>query len=92
METGQLNPSITSPRAGGPGRAKSPLDITGRRHAELLRQKAAKDAAKDLDINAVRRAEFLRGWDQGYDAGVQAVIKQLQDDGVIDADEPEASE
>lgn len=69
----------------------SPMNATGRRFAELQAEQDAKkraEAAGPVDIDAVKRTEYMRGWDEGYNAGVQAVIRQLTDAGVIDADEP----
>jgi hypothetical protein len=90
-----LNPSITTPRQGDRSHRNSrgPRDLTGREyqrlHAENDARKAAEQAGS-IDIEAIKQAEFLRGWDEGFDAGVAAVVKQLTDEGVIDADDADA--
>jgi len=88
------NPSITSPRAGAPGRNRSPQDVTGRKHAEQLREKAARDAAKNIDIPALKRAEFRRGFEEGYakglEAGWDALAAHLVAEGILDPDEEPA--
>jgi len=66
-------------------RARNPRDITGREYA---RQHAdAKREAGKIDLTAVRKAEYMRGWSDGYDAGVAAILKQLEDAGALDPDE-----
>jgi hypothetical protein len=82
-----LNPSVTTPRQGDRSRASrvSPRNRTGQIYAQQHAEAEAKKAAANIDISEI----YLRGWDAGYDAGVAAVIKQLQDTGEIDADEDE---
>jgi hypothetical protein len=70
----------------------SPRNITGQIYKEQQAEQAAREAAEAeiVDLAAVKRAEFLRGWEAGFDAGVEAILKQLRDLGLdLDADEPE---
>jgi hypothetical protein len=65
----QLNPSITSPRAGARNRNKSPRDTTGRRAEALAREQEDRKAVATVDIHEVQRHARLAGWREGYDAG-----------------------
>jgi hypothetical protein len=63
----------------------APGNVTGMTFYKQQREQAAKRKAEETDWYKVG---WNAGFDFGYDAGVQAVLKQLQDDGVIDAVEP----
>lgn len=84
-----LNSSLTSPRAGDRSHRqnRNPRDLTGKAYHRLHAENDARKAAASLDINEVREAAWEAGFSTGYDAGVQAVIRQLQKAGVIDADD-----
>lgn len=82
----QINPSVTSPRHGARGRNKSPLDLTGRRHEELVRAKQARDAAQNVDLGEVKRQARAEGFDAGWDAAIAWVVKEYG----LDADEDQA--
>lgn len=95
----QLNPSITSPRDGARSRNKSPRDITGRRRAELLQEKAAREEAANIDVAEVQRqareAGYLDGWNAGFTAGWDALAAHLVTEGILapdDDDEPAEDE
>lgn len=70
----------------------SPMNRTGKLFQAQLREKQAKDAAKEIDINEVRQqarlAGYREGFDQGFIAGWDALAQHLVDEGVLDADEP----
>jgi hypothetical protein len=97
------NPSITSPRMGDRSKASrvSPRNMTGQRFAEQHADKDARDASKakhaSLDVEAIKRAEYLRGYEAGFDkaheasfnAGWEALAQHLVEIGVLDPDEPE---
>ena len=104
---GQLgNPSITSPRMGDRSRASrvAPGNATGRRYAQQHAEKDARDASKaklaSLNVEAIKRTEYLRGYDVGYgkgyesafNAGWDALAQHLVETGVLDPDEPEGGE
>ena len=59
--------------------------------AQQAAEKAKREAA-NIDIEQDKRQEFQRGFDAGYDRGVQAVIRQLQAEGIIEPDEPGEAE
>ena len=64
-------------------RARNPRDITGRRYAEQQAEQAAKlksGQAGPVAVADIPREEYKRGWSDGYDAGVAAVVRQLQVD------------
>ncbi|HET9081123.1 MAG TPA: hypothetical protein VFO01_11505 [Trebonia sp.] len=88
------NPSVTTPRMGDRSRASrvSPRNITGRLYATQHAEKAAREAAAGLDVNEVRRTEYLRGHADGYgrglEAGWDACVRALVAEGVLDPDEP----
>ena len=63
----------------------APGNVTGQTFYRQQREQAAKKKAEETDWYKVG---FDAGFDFGFDAGVQTVLKQLQADGVIDADEP----
>jgi hypothetical protein len=74
---GQLNQnpgSITSPRAGDRSHrgSRSPRDLTGKEYQRLHAENDAKKAAANLDINAIKRAEFGRGHEAGFDKGAES--------------------
>jgi hypothetical protein len=67
----------------------SPGNRTGRIYQKQLREKQARDAASTGDRF---KAGLDQGFSAGYDAGVQAVIRQLQAEGIIGPDEPGEAE
>ena len=82
------------PSTGTRGRTPvSPTNRTGAIYAAQLREKRARDAAKNVDDNEVRRTEYLRGHSDGYAKGLgdgwDACIRALVAEGLLDPDEPD---
>jgi hypothetical protein len=73
------NPSITSPRMGDRTRASrvSPRDVTGRTCAQQHAELKAKQELETVDINAVKHAEFQRGFEAGHRAGWTSLTSAL---------------
>jgi hypothetical protein len=71
----------TGPRGSHP---VSPRDVTGRRSRELLREKAAREAAASevIDLAAIKRRAFEDGHSAGWDAAISWVIEKMTDVGV----------
>jgi hypothetical protein len=67
----------------------APGNSTGVKFYQQQRELASKKKTEEVDWYKVG---WNAGFDFGYDAGVQAVIRQLQAEGVIDADEPSEDE
>lgn len=77
----------------------NPRDLTKTRQQHLLKAKAEREAAASIDIEAVKRAEYERGFNAAFgpafDAGVDWLREQLTQAGVdVDAvlaldDEPD---
>jgi hypothetical protein len=67
------------------------MDLTLKKQKALLADKAARDAAKDIDVNEVRRQArtegFAAGYDQGFADGWDALAAHLVETGVLDADD-----
>jgi hypothetical protein len=73
-------------------RPRRPGDLTGRQHNKDLAVKRIKE--DPVHVLEARDAAYLDGWNAGYDAGAEAVLKQLRDAGLDldaqdDADDPE---
>lgn len=68
----------------------SPMNRTGQIYQEQLRAKQARDAAKDVDIDQVKRQEYLRGHSDGvtygFTEGWNALGELLIESGFITED------
>lgn len=75
----QLANPGTSPRTGDRSRASrvSPRNITGRRYAELHAEKAAREAARSVDIETIKRVEFEKGFNAGHESGWESLTTAL---------------
>lgn len=60
----------------------SPRDITGRRYRELQREKAAREAMADVDIDQLRAQAREAGWSEGWDAAIAWIIGRMDEAGL----------
>lgn len=58
-------------------RARNPRDITGTRYTDQLAAKAARDAAKNVDLDELRRQTRAEGFDAGHETGYAAFGRAL---------------
>ena len=64
----------------------SPRDITGRRTRELLREKADREAAADIGIEAIRREAYAAAFEPAFQAGAEWAFGILREAGIdVDA-------
>jgi hypothetical protein len=75
------------------GGKANPRDLTKTRQLELLRQKADREQAASIDVQAVRQDARRAGYQQGFEEGAAWAFEQLANAGVdVDAvlalDEP----
>jgi hypothetical protein len=70
----------------------SPRDLTKTRQQQLLKEKAAREAAKHVDIAEVQRVAFANGHAAGFEAGFtngwDALAEHLVAEGILEPDEP----
>lgn len=70
----------TTPLAGNrASRARNPRDLTGKEYMRQHAEQKAREAAANVDISEIRRAEYQRGYDAGHSAGWMAAVNAIHD-------------
>jgi hypothetical protein len=79
--------------------SKSPADFTGKQGIEirekLLADQQAREEAASIDIPALKRDEYLRGFDAGWDSATTWITEKMTEAGldpdilVVGTDEPD---
>lgn len=64
----------------------SPRDLTATRQQQLLKEHAAREAAADIDVGAIRREAYAAAFEPAYVAGAQWAFNVLREAGIdVDA-------